>query len=806
MLSQVLQTAAANECGCRFILVVLSLLLTSQIIMAERFFPADLPEAQWSEFTPAGYDQPVTGVIYRSNLRPISGMALGGLDTGCFDIESVGLIGYNTIFNELYPRGLENLPFLGLKVAGRTWLMTTKQAKKYSPQPTKVFPHWDYRPQYYELSLNNVNTPSAIDYWGHYPIVDMEYETDAPVSLGLRAFSPFIPGDTITSMAPGAIFELRLQNTTDKNQNGTVAFSFPGFPRPSLGIEPKMQRFRLNGRLNGYHILSPFRNNQWELSYVLAALDEDDVRLGEALNRNTSAWSRMDTELPHERNDRSGSSLACDFKLKPGQSKTIRIVLAWYAPHFKAGGNPEDQWTNTFTHMYAKHYPSALDTAQFLADNHESLLKRIIAWQQAVFNHPDIPGYLAEQLINALYLIPEDSIWGQAKAPIGDWAKPELGVFGLNECPRGCAQIECIPCSFYGNMPIVYFFPECALSTLYAYRQYQYPDGRVPWVFGGSTARTPSYDLSMPSRGYQVVLNGAAYVVMVDRYWRIHNDKKLLKEFWQSLKDATDYSFTLRPEYGPSQIMAMPAGNIETEWFEAPEPGWKGYVTHAGGVRMAQAMIMREMAKVLGDKAYRKKCDVWLDAGAQALEEHLWNGSYYSNFNEPETNQRSDMIFGYQLDCEWITDWHGVPGVFPENRVKTTLETIKKINYKLSKTGAVNYANPNGTPALVGGYQTYSYFIPELFMLSMNYMYEGQKDFGLEMLKRCLHNIACTWGYTWDAPNYVRGDADTGERHFGADYYQNMMIWSIPAALANQDMTGPTKPGGLIHNVIQAGK
>jgi len=45
-------------------------------------------------------------------------------------------------------------------------------------------------------------------------------------------------------------------------------------------------------------------------------------------------------------------------------------------------------------------------------------------------------------------------------------------------------------------------------------------------------------------------------------------------------------------------VMAMPtpgtdgSGLGDTEWFEAPEPGWKGYVTHAGGVRMAQENYM----------------------------------------------------------------------------------------------------------------------------------------------------------------------------------------------------------------------
>ena len=90
-------------------------------------------------------------------------------------------------------------------------------------------------------------------------------------------------------------------------------------------------------------------------------------------------------------------------------------------------------------------------------------------------------------------------------------------------------------------------------------------------------------------------------------------------------------------------------------------------------------------------------------------------------------------------------------------------------------------------------------------MLAMTFMYNGQQKFGRDLLRRCLHNINCRWGYTWDAPNTVRGDADTGQRAFGADYYQNMMLWAVPAALRNENLTGPMQSGGLVERVIAAG-
>ena len=143
--------------------------------------------------------------------------------------------------------------------------------------------------------------------------------------------------------------------------------------------------------------------------------------------------------------------------------------------------------------------------------------------------------------------------------------------------------------------------------------------------------------------------------------------------------------------------------------------------------------------------------------------------------------------------------------VMPEAHVCTTLDTIKRCNVALSATGAVNYANADGSPAEVGGYGTYSYFPPELLMLAMTFIYRGERDDGLWLAQRCWENIVCKQRLTWDQPNFFRGGLDTGERDFGNDYYQNMMLWSLPAAIQGQPLHGPCAPGNLVDRIIQAG-
>ena len=772
-------------------------------------FPTNLPASKWVQFPAAGFSHPVTGVIYRKAQPATNGMPLGGVDTGCIDLETSGLWGYSTIFNSHVPRrGPLNLPFLGLSVGGQTWVMCDPQQLKQYQTTDGVIPVESYNT---ELQFDNVRVPKEIHYWGHYPVVDMEFDTDAPISVGLRAWSPFLPGDINASLLPGMVLEVRLRNAGASAQQGTVAFSFAGpthkeadadrySRQPLEGVAEQLTGVVVNGGSTSTPLMAP------RASYALGVVGKERVRLGGELGKDGEAWAKIAQQLPEEKTNHGGSSAAVDFELAPGETRIVRFLVAWHSPRWKGGGYPASDRGDTFTHMYALKYRSARAAALLLAREHASLLRRILAWQEVIYSDPTLPGWLQDSLINNLHLITETGLWAAAEPPLPDWVRPEDGLFGMDECPRGCPQIECIPCSFYGNIPVVYFFPELALSTLRGYKGYMYPEGAVPWIFGGATGATPPLNMNTPTRGYQLTTNGICYADMVDRYalcWG--HDKRFAEEFYESVKRNTIFTINLRPEYATGdRVISMPTGNEGTEWFEADKPGWSGMVAHVGGLHLAELRIAQKMAEQVGDQDFARQCRAWIEAGMDSMENKMWAGSYYLNFWEPESGTKSELVFGYQMDGQWVADFHGLPPVFQPDRVKRTLETIKRCNVALSKTGAANYAHADGSPAPVGGYGTYSYFPPEVLMLAMSYMYAGQREFGLELARRCWENITCTWRYTWDAPNIMRGDKDTGESVYGHDYYQDMMLWSLPAALAGQPMDGVVKPGGLVDRILKA--
>jgi len=762
----------------------------------DMLFPTDLPGSQWAQFKAEGFSDPVCGVIYRLAEAATNGMPLGGIDVGCIDLETSGLFGYCTVFNSHVPRrGPLNLPFLGLSVGGRTWVLCDNKPKPYDTTDGRN----PVEPVLLDLNLEGVQLAKEIHYWGHYPVADLEFETDAPVSIGLRAWAPFIPGDVNSSMIPGIIFEVHLRNISEKTQGGAVAFSFPGPTRNEAGSGP-VERRQVEDAFNGLAVRTD------KAQYVVGVIGKQKVRFGGELGADGAAWARIAEALPSANNEHLGASVAADFSLSPGKTNVIRFLLTWCSSQWKGGGHPSSAEGNTFTHVYALRCPDPAKTAQSLGREHKRLLARTLAWQQAIYAADELPVWLRESLVNNLHMISECGMWAAAQPPIPQWAQPEDGLFGMNECPRGCPQIECLPCSFYGNIPLVYFFPELALSTLRGYKGYQYPEGAAPWIFGGVTGQTPPVDFAKPTRGYQTALNGPCYVDMLDRYLLCHDkDRKIVHEFYNSVKKNTVFTVNLRPEYEiGDRIISMPSGNVGTEWFEAPEPGWFGMVPHVGGIHLANLRMSQRMAEAVGDSEFAQQCREWIEAGVNSTETKMWAATHYLTYWEPESGKKSDLVFGYQLDGQWMAKFHGLDGVFRADRVKTTLETIKRCNAALSKSGAANYAHADGTPAPVGGYGTYSYFPPEVLMLAMTYMYEGERQFGIDLARRCWENIVCKWRYTWDMPNIMRGDADTGERTYGHDYYQDMMLWSLPAALEGKDLGAPVKPGGLVHRILQA--
>lgn len=156
----------------------------------DRLFAIDQPQLEWVQFEAEGFDSLVCGVVYRASQPPCCGVPLGGISTGCIDVDARGVYGFDSIFYPCsvhpvhehwrIPRKLPACqPILGLAIGDQAWVLAAREAISGDPIP------WCTEPQMLEVrgkeaqaamvacpEISGVRPAAEIHYWGHYPVAD----------------------------------------------------------------------------------------------------------------------------------------------------------------------------------------------------------------------------------------------------------------------------------------------------------------------------------------------------------------------------------------------------------------------------------------------------------------------------------------------------------------------------------------------------------------------------------------------------------------------------------------------------------
>lgn len=706
-------------------------------------FPEDVPLKQWLEFPTHDFPQPVAGIIFGAG-DVSCGVPLGGLGTGCVDLNPDGLLGRCSLFNSFAPPRELDFPLLALAAAGRTWALSTR-------------------------TLPGLDRPVAMSYWGHYPIADIEYDLDGPVGVGLRAWSPFILGDAESSNTPAVIFEIHLRNFTATAQPCRLAIAFPG-PTPEERGSTALEFQIYDGAVRGGVMT-------WgEAGLLLGTPDAVQLHIGglDAAGRHFVAPIPFETGRP-------GITLSADLELAPSEHRLVRFILAWYCPRW--AGSP----SHHYRHAYACRFCSVQDVARFMAGNHALLWQRVVQWQSRIYALRDTPVWLRDQLVNILHTIAEDSFWACASIPAEDWYG-KTGIFALTESPRTTPHV-CNPSDWYGGLPIVFFFPELAASLLRAYAHFQLSSGEIPLGIGEGS------DLASPVYRTLHTLNGSVFVHLVDRLWQRDRDQATLVELYPAVKRAIQFTQGLdRDTDGLPDLDPDPVPNqFYGKWT------WLGTSIHVNGLWLAALAMAERMAHGIGDRAFAADCALWRQVASRSVEEKLWTGSHYLAYKDSVSGAQSDTILANQLAGQLCADLHGLTPVFPQDRIATTLDTVWHRCGQASRYGIVNALCPDGSWDHSGSPQSDGIFTGESISVAATLAYAGQTRAALAAAHAMMENIVIHQRAAWDMPNLL--DAATGAIIHGTDFYQMMILWALPLALTGEDIHRACSQG-VIRNLL----
>ena len=586
------------------------------------------------------------------------------------------------------------------------------------------------------LLINNVPLSTAqLRYWGHYPVADLRAQfDDLPLEAGIRVFAPFLPGDAAASNTPAVLFELELRNTSHEALNARVALQFPPPPEGcSLAVR------------------------------------------GEGVTAH----------------DATQGSFGSEARVPGDGTIRLRFAVAWHAPVWKDSGSEMHR------NRYAQRFRDADEAAEYALARQQEFLRRILAWQAAVYA-ADIPLWLRDALVQAPYSLAKNSVW-IARTRKDEWWG-EDGWFTHSESHVGCPIVETMVCRMHGHFPLLFFFPELEASTLGAFRHFQISDGEIPFCFGQPTSmRDPRYHCQHP-------LNSGQYAQMVWRLYQRTGDREQLARFYDSAKRAIRYQYSLDDDgcgLVHDQSHAIAPGYWPANQFYDIWP-WQGTSAYVAGTWLATLACGKALAEAMRDGAFAEECTGRLRKAQQAYERLLWTGSGYRLWRDAASGKQSDVVLANQLMAQWCTRVAGLEDVLPAGHVQEALNTVERLNLGATSHGLVNGVTPEGKPfdAIHKAWDhAKNIFFGENLCAAMTFLYAGRRDTGMEVARRLYEAVALKAREPWDQRCLLYGD--TGLPCWGNDYYSNMVLWALPMALEGGSISTFSR-SGLGAKVVKA--
>lgn len=678
-----------------------------------------------------------------------SGVPLGGIGAGKMEIWPDGTLASWTIFNNwqdpadgrigncfILRTQLENQP-------AKLWMLTTA--------PT-----------------NNLDGVDEIVFDGLFPTAELEYKiTDCPVNLKLRAWSSFIPQDTKNSALPCAFFDFTATakdpaqnvrvdvlscfknycggwnigrfNTSSKNR---ISFhtAAPGAVYDQAHGTMTLEALPENG--NSVQVMT-----QWDMKTVAFWLARDNMDLGfadEFKNSGTLPHTPQGDVVSGERFDYCGAiSQSAELSAQSPQSD-MRFCLSWHMPNHHEG------------HQYANWFENADGVADYAAQNAAMLESKTLGFINDMQTLP-VPQWLPDAVLNNLYVIVASS-WYTKK-----------GDYTLYEAPGICPLMGTIDVNYYSSVFTSQVFPTLEQSHIKLFANAQRTSGYIPHDLGRSRIDCPSDGTTAPPLWKDL---NPKFILMCLYSYTHTKDAKFLSSVYPNCKKAFEWMLTTDKNND-----GLPENEGQDQTFD----DWKFFGTNAytASIYIAAYEAMAKIAELNADTGTQEKCKALYRKAKDSFNSQLWNGEYFNLWVDGE-NKNSNCA-SHQLNGQWYTRMLGLESITDDEKIKSSLRSIFRLNTKPTQFGAANSVTPEGELDRSSS-QSGSIWPGECYALAAIMIYEGMVEEGLEVAMRTWH-LACTAPTgPWNQADNI--DAETGKYIFGDSYMRNMDCWTVLKALA----------------------
>ncbi|HUJ42696.1 MAG TPA: GH116 family glycosyl hydrolase [Opitutaceae bacterium] len=584
-----------------------------------------------------------------------------------------------------------------------------------------------------------------------------------PVKVLVRAWSPFVPGDSFHSSLPVAALEIAFTNSGPEVLDCVYSFNARNFMTRGDGKLSSVETLP-----NGFTFSQkPLPDKPHEEGYFSVFTPDVNARANgrwfrggwfDALTmiwRDVAAGSTASRPAAADGAPSPGASLMVPFALAAGATRTVTVQFCWYVPASDVrvaatpwGDNTGDCAADCACHRfykpwYATAFPDLAAVRTLWAREYAALRAQTQRFTDCFYD-TDLAGEAVEAVAANLSILKSPTILRQEDGRLWAWE-------GCND-DSGCCHGSCTHVWNYAQA-LAHLFPDLERT----FRQTEF--GECQDDSGNQTFRAPLP--IQPIKGTHLRPAAAdgqlGGVMRVYREWRVSGDTAWLRGLWPRLKQSLDFCVAT---WDPDRLGALIEPHHNTYDIEFWGPDAMCTAIYLGALR---AMVL--MGRALGEDtaAYAGLADK-----SQAyLETKLFNDRWFFQrvrwrdlrakppledpeqlkhiYNSPEAValcEREGPKYQYGTGClsdqllgQFEAHACGVGRIVNAAKARTALASVFKHNFKADLSAHVNTQRPTYACGNEGGLILCSW--PDGDKLSLPFPYSDEVWTGIEYQVAC---------------------------------------------------------------------
>ena len=589
--------------------------------------------------------------VYRGDHLAAINLPLGGIGTGCIQINGRGELAIWQIFGNFREQKVPN-SFFAIRAKAEN-----KPAVVRVLQTTPVGPF---------AAMKELTFRGAYPF-GWYDFIDDEL----PVKVQLEAFNPLVPLDTKASSIPCAIFNITVENTTDKavdvnllaSQQNAVGYrgDKPIEGRRYAGYGGNVNRLVRRDDSTWLHMTTQQpKNSPAYGDLVLVALSKKAIGVESYGNVEPLPAFESDAEAapptesqtaPSAVDETYDGALGVPLRLAAGEKKTVSFFLVWHFPNQDQGAGA---WGGKGV-MYNNWWKDATAVAEYLEQNLPELTRRTRLYQESLYSS-NLPYWLLDRISSQVAVLRSATCYWTKDGYFGGWegCSPAKGC-----CPGNCNHV------WHYAQAHARLFPDLARTLREQEFRFQEANGSIPH-------RQPKSHAAFDGQCGAVLNSYREHLISRDQAW--------LDQHWPNIKRAMEF-LIITWDKDEDGVLAGPQWNTL-------DGNLGGSTSWLGSLYLAALRASEEMARLEKDATAAERYRRIFAAGAKKQDETLFNGEYYIQL--PDAQSHEDYGTGCHIDQvlgQWWANQLDLGPIYPIEHVNTALRSMAKYNFRADFQG-----------------------------------------------------------------------------------------------------------------------